>query len=271
MSHLFHSGWWILLSFYVRSSISRITLKRVVITTIYTVSGYRISLLGRESRLILKILWHFLLTIFSYYFEKVWIEVRMNIFSENLHRLFLHILIFQESWHPGLTMWHGYLESHILGRCYNQRFVDWLSNKPLNGLGWAWVLGCLISCRLVPSIMSPIHRRYFIFWDSWAKFAFSQLWQKWFSVSRVRRKGWFCCWCWLVLVFCVLTLSRFQSVLVHDDISSIWWHLFLFMTSNWMFTTSYLTWIWLSLNLLCWLWESRSSPDCCRLVHLLLL
>ena len=187
MSHLFHSIWGVLLSFYVRSSVSCITLKRAVITTINTISANRIPLLGRKSRLILKVLRHFLLTIFSHYFEKVWIEVRMNIFSKNLHRLFLHILVFQESWNPCLTVWHCYLKSHVLGWCYHQRFVDWLSYKPLNGLGWAWMLWCLISCRFIPSIVSPIHRRNFIFWDSWAKFAFSQLWYKWFSVSRIRR------------------------------------------------------------------------------------
>ena len=195
----------------------------------------------------------------------------MHIFTKNLGWFFLYISILEESWDPGLTVWHGYLKGHILCWCYSKLFIDWSSNVSLHRLSWIWVLRCLIPACLVPSIMSLIHRGHFSFWNTWAKFTLSQFWKERLIAPRVGSQSWFSCWSRLILVFYVLLWSQSDCILITNSLSGVWWHIFLLLTSNRMFHSSDMAWMCLSLHHFCWFCQSSSPPDRCWLVHLLVL
>ena len=195
----------------------------------------------------------------------------MHIFTKNLCWFFLYISILKECWDPGLTMWHSYLEGHILRWRHSKLFIDWSSYKPLHRLSWIWVLRCLIPASLVPSIMSFVHWGHLSLWDTRTEFTLSKFWKEWFIASRIGSQSGFSCWSRLILVFYVLLWFKSHRVLITSCISWIWRHLFFLLTSNRMFHSSDMAWMSLSLHHFHWFWQSSSSPDRGWLVHLLLL
>ena len=90
--------------------------------------------MGGESWLVLQVFRHLLLKVLPNDFEHIWIEVRMDIFSEDLDWLLLNIRVLQKCWHSGLTMRHRDLESHVLGWCDQQLLIDGLAYVSLDWL-----------------------------------------------------------------------------------------------------------------------------------------